>query len=110
MANGRADISNMEIIIAIAAVIVLYLIINRMRNSDPLNRRCAAEICELLTSKDDIYPEQIAEIFMRNARYNKQAGHVVSMVPALLIEAGYPKEAALGTVPMLRAAQMLVPK
>lgn len=100
----------MEIIIAIAVVIVLYLIINRMRNTDPLNRKCAAEICELLTSNDEITPDQIAEIFMTNARYNKQAGHVVSMVPALLIKAGYPKDAALGTVPLLRAAQMLVPK
>ena len=100
----------MEIIIAIVAVIVLYLIINRMRNRDPLNRKCAAEICELLTSEEEISPDQIAEIFMRNARYNKQAGHIVSMVPALLIETGYPKEAALSTVPLLRSAQMLVPK
>lgn len=100
----------MEIILVIAALIVLYLIVNGKRNADPLNRKCAAEICELLTSKDECTPQEIAEIFMNNARYNKQAGHVVSMVPALLIKAGYPREAAMSIVPQLRTAQMLVPK
>lgn len=101
----------MEILLGIVAIVVLYLVVNRSRNSDPLNRKCAAEICELLVSgQEEITPEQIAEIFKQNARYQKQASHIVSMVPALLINAGYPKEAAMATVPMLRAAQMLVPR
>lgn len=100
----------MEIFLVIAAIIVLYLVVNGKRNSDPLNRKCAAEICELLTTKEEYTPQEIAEIFMNNARYNKQAGHVVSMVPALLIKAGYPREAAMNIVPLLRSAQMLIPK
>ncbi|MEX2327981.1 MAG: hypothetical protein WD558_09640 [Pseudomonadales bacterium] len=103
----------MEIVLILfflLAAVVIYLIVNRMRNTDPLNRKCAAEICEYLTTKEDCSPDEIAEIFMRNARYNKQAGHIVSMVPALLIHAGYPRESAMNIVPLLRAAQMLVPK
>jgi len=100
----------MEIFLVIVALVVLYLVVNRKRNSDPLNRKCAAEICELLTSKDECSPQEIAEIFMNNARYKKQAGHVVSMIPALLIKTGYPRDAAMSIVPLLRSAQMLVPK
>ena len=101
----------MEIIAGvIVAIIVIYLITNGRNNSDPLNRKCAAEICELLVSKGDVTPEEIASIFISNARYNKQAGHIVSMVPALLIKAGLQKDGAMSIVPLLRAAQMLVPK
>jgi len=100
----------MEIVGAIVAIIVIYLVINGRRNSDPMNRKCAAEICELLVSKEEVYPEEITNLFLSNARYNKQAGHVVSMVPALLIKAGHPKDLAMSTVPLLRAAQMIVPK
>jgi C4-dicarboxylate transporter len=36
----------MEIAIGLIVVVVIaYLIINGRRNSDPLNRKCAAEIC-----------------------------------------------------------------
>ena len=94
----------------IGALVALYLIINGKRNSDPLNRKCAAEICELITSRPDCSPQEIATIFVNNARFNTQAGHVVSMVPALLIKAGYPQQQAMSVVPLLRAAQLLVPK
>ncbi len=100
----------MEIVGAIVVVIVIYLIINGRRNSDPLNRKSAAEICELLVSKDEVTLEEIANVFFSNARYNKQAGHIVSMVPSLLIKAGYPKDSAMSLVPLLRSAQMLVPR
>lgn len=101
----------MEFLGAIIAIIIIYLVVNKVRNSDPLNRKCAAEICNLLTrSEEDITAAQVADIFMANARYNKQAGHIVSMVPALLIEEGYPKNAAMSTVPLLREAQMMIPK
>jgi len=100
----------MEIIIGLVLVVFLYLIINGKRNSDPLNRKCAAEICELITSNEECTPEEIAEIFKNNVRYNKQAGHVISMIPALLIKAGYPKDVAMNVVPLLRSAQILVPR
>ena len=100
----------MEIILFIAVIIGLYLIINGKRNSDPLNRKCAAEICELVTSTDDCTPEEIVEIFRNNARYRKQASHVVSMVPPLLMKAGHPQNIAMGIVPLLREAQTLMPK
>ena len=36
----------MEIILGIVAVAIAgYLVVNGKRNSDPLNRKCAAEIC-----------------------------------------------------------------
>lgn len=100
----------MEVLGVIVAIIAIYLVVNRKRNSDPLNRKCAAEICTLIVSGDNVTSEEIAEIFMSNARYNKQAGHIVSMVPALLIEEGLPKNFAMSTVPLLRTAQMMIPK
>lgn len=100
----------MEILAVLFGIVVIYLVINGKRNSDPLNRKCAAEICEYLVSKEECSPDEIAEIFINNARYNKQAGHIVSMVPTLLIKAGYPKDEAMNTLPLLRAAQILTPK
>lgn len=101
----------MEILLGIAAaVVVIYLIVNGSRNRDPHNRKCAAEICEYLTSRDEFDPMEIQQIFMNNARYQKQANHIVSMVPVLLIKAGYPKDAAMAIVPMVRSAAMLLPK
>ena len=102
-------VSVMEIVGVLVAIVVVYLIINGRRNSDPLNRKCAAEICDLLVKNEKVTPEDIAKIFSNNARYNKQAGHVISMVPSLLIQAGYPKDGAMSIVPLLRSAQILVP-
>lgn len=99
-----------EIIGVILVIIVIYSIINGQRNRDPLNRKCAAEICEILIAKKEISPQEIADVFTTNARYNKQAGHIVSMVPALLIESGVPRPSAMSFVPLLRAAQTLIPK
>lgn len=103
-----------EILIGIGAVLVVlilsYLVINGKRNSDPLNRKCAAEICEYITTSDEPMPDEIAEIFMRNARYKAQANHVLSMVPPLLMSAGIPQPAAMSVVPLLRAAAAMVPK
>jgi hypothetical protein len=88
----------------VAALVVGYLVFNGKRNSDPLNRKCAAEICEYLTSATDAGVPGIHEIFMRNARYQAQANHVVSMVPVLLMNAGVPRERAMSIVSMLRSA------
>ncbi|GEC14641.1 hypothetical protein [Nitrobacter winogradskyi] len=101
----------MEIILGIVAVAVgSYLIINGKRNADPLNRKCAAEICEYLADSPERDPTKIFGIFMSNARYQKQALHVISMVPVLLIKAGHPKEQAMGEVPFIRAVAMSLPK
>jgi len=87
-----------------------YLLLNWKRNSDPLNRKCAAEICEYVTSVPQISVDEICAIFMRNARYKAQANHVLSMVPALLMKAGYPKDASMNVVPILRAAAAMIPR
>lgn len=96
-------------LLAVALAVGCYLLLNGKRNSDPLNRKCAAEICEYVAGPGDISIEGIRDIFMRNARYKKQANHVVSMVPVLLIKAGYPKDVAMGVVPLLREAASEVP-
>lgn len=103
----------MEFLLVIGAIVVLYLIVNGKRNSDPLNRKCAAEICDFLVDNvgnEECTPENIAEIFTNNARYYKQAGHIVSMIPPLLMQAGISKSSALSIVPLLRSAQELIPR
>ena len=101
----------MEIFLVLLGLLVGgYLLLNWKRNSDPLNRKCAAEICEYVTSSPQISVEEIREIFMRNARYKAQANHVLSMVPVLLIKAGYPKDASMNVVPILRAAAAMIPR
>jgi hypothetical protein len=101
----------MEIAIGLIAVVVIaYLIINGRRNSDPLNRKCAAEICEYLATAKAPDPADLHAIFMTNARYQAQAMHVVSMVPVLLIKAGYPKDAAMNVAPLIRAVAITLPK
>ena len=94
----------------IAALVVGYLIINGRRNSDPMNRKCAAEICSYVTSTISPDPCDIRDILMRNARYRSQANHVISMVPPILIKAGWPRDIAMGFSPVLRAATTLVPR
>jgi hypothetical protein len=101
----------MEIVLLIVGVAIGgYLLLNWKRNSDPLNRKCAAEICEYVASSYQISVEDIYAIFMRNARYQAQANHVLSMVPPLLIRAGYPKDASMSVVPILRAAAAMIPR
>ena len=100
----------MEIYLGIVGIIVLYLVITGSRNRDPLNRKCAAEICEYLVTNSAHDPYAIRDIFMRNARYQKQATHVVSMVPALLIMNGIPRAAAMAVVPVLRSGAAMVPQ
>lgn len=101
----------MEIIgLAVLVIVFAYLIINRSRNTDPLNRKCAAEICEYLVSTQDIDPEQIKKIFENNARYQKQALHIVSMIPTLLMSAGIPNNNAMSIVPILQIAAFSRPK
>lgn len=101
----------MEIFLVVTGLVVGgYLLLNWKRNSDPLNRKCAAEICEYVTSSPQISVEEIHGIFIRNARYKAQANHVLSMVPALLIRAGYPKETSMNVVPILRAAAAMIPR
>ncbi len=100
----------MEVLVGIAVIVILYLVVNGKRNSDPLNRKCAAEICEYLTTREEFDPLEICEIFETHARYQKQAKHIVSMVPALLINAGYPKDAAMAIVPLLQLAAFSLPK
>ena len=94
----------------LVVMIIFYLIRNGSRNSDPLNRKCAAEICQLITSKQNVEHEDFVQVFMNNARYQKQANHIVSMVPSLLIKAGYPEEFSMSVVPVLRQSAMLLPK
>ncbi|MGM5033864.1 hypothetical protein [Tardiphaga sp. 803_E3_N1_3] len=101
----------MEIVIGdVIAVVITYLVVNGRRNADPLNRKSAAVICEYLAANPHLEPEPIHEMFMRNARYQKQALHIVSMVPALLIKAGYPKQPAMAVAPFLRAVALSVPR
>jgi hypothetical protein len=94
----------------ILGVVAWYLLRNGKRNGDPLNRKCAAEICEYLTGSDQLSASDIAEIFMRNARYRTQARHIVSMVPAILIKAGYPREQSTSFVPIMYQAAALIPE
>jgi hypothetical protein len=98
------------LVIGVVILAAAYLLRNWKRNSDPLNRKCAAEICEYLTSSSEVSVEGVREIFMRNARYQTQANHVLSMVPALLIKAGYPRDASMSFVPLMRAAAASVPQ
>ncbi|MFB2765683.1 MULTISPECIES: hypothetical protein [Marinobacter] len=94
----------------IVLLVVMYGVINGSRNSDPLNRKCAAEICEYLTSTEDFDPVEIQAIFQEHARYQKQANHVASMVPALLINAGIPKDAAMQIYPLVKSAAAMQPR
>jgi hypothetical protein len=98
------------IIGGVIAIAFLYFMINGSRNSDPMNRKCAAEICEYLTSREDFDPIEIQEIFKEHARYQKQANHIVSMVPVLLMKAGYPRDATMAIVPLLRSAALMQPR
>jgi hypothetical protein len=101
----------MEILLGIIAlIVVVYLISNKTKNSDPLNRKCAAEICEYLVSTDQVDPQEIALIFDTHARYQKQALHIVSMIPNLLINGGIPSKDAMSLVPLLQMAALLRPK
>ncbi len=101
----------MEIAIGLVAIVIVgYLVLNGRRNSDPLNRKCAAEICEYLATSQTPDPSDVRAIFMNNARYQAQAMHVVSMVPALLLKAGYPKDAAMSVAPLIRTVALTLPK
>jgi len=100
----------MIFLLAVGVLVVGYLFLNGRRNSDPLNRKCAAELCEYLTSQGQIDVEEIQGIFLRNARYRKQANHVLSMVPVILVRAGYPRDMAMNCVPLLRMAIADIPK
>ena len=97
---------------AVVVLIAWYLIRNGRRNSDPLNRKAAAEICEYLMTPDPGPSDtmDIVEIFRQNARYRSQAKHVASMVPALLINAGVPREIALSSHQTVMKAVELLPE
>jgi hypothetical protein len=94
----------------IVLLVVLYGVFNGSRNSDPLNRKCAAKICEYLTIREDFDPVEIQAIFQEHARYQKQANHVASMVPALLINSGIPKDAAIQIYPLVKSAAAMQPR
>lgn len=87
-----------------AAVITIFLMRNASRNSDPLNRQAAAEICEYLASTQFAEVEDVALILERHDRSNSQGNHIASMVPALLQKAGLPTKLALDTQHIVRAA------
>ena len=97
---------------AFLVVLFLHMLWFGRKNSDPLNRKAAAEICEYLTDKAQgaIDLQAIAEIFMRNARYRAQALHVASMIPILLENTGYPKELAKHAMLRVAEAARMVPK
>lgn len=98
---------------AIGGIFVAYLIRNGIRNADPMNRKCAAEICQYIAFNcaedgEDFNELKVFEIFQQNARYRKQGLHVVSMVPALLIKAGHPKDASMALAqPLIMIAAAL---
>jgi len=94
----------------VVLLVVLYGVVNGTRNSDPLNRKCAAEICEYLTSKEEFNPVEIQAIFQEHARYQKQANHVASMVPVLLMNYGIPKDAAMQVYPLVKSAAAMQPR
>ena len=94
----------------IGLLLIFLMLRNGVRNHDPLNRKCAAEICEYLTTRENHDLVEIAGIFKRNARYKSQAIHIASMVQMLLMKAGYPKDAAIAIFPLLKSATLLIPK
>ena len=97
--------------IAIGASVVVYLIFNGRRNSDPMNRKAAAEICDYLVSPgSQSDPSEIAQILMDNARYRSHARHIASMVPVLLNKAGIPWEIAKSSQATILVAAELVPE
>lgn len=98
------------ILVAVVAIIAFFIWNNGKRNSDPLNRKCAAELCEYITAAGKIEPDEIREIFMRNARYNTDANHVATMVPVLLINAGYPRDQAMSIFPLLQSITQTIPR
>lgn len=87
-----------------AAVIIVFLVRNASRNSDPMNRQAAAEICEHLASTQFAEVEDVALILEKHGRSKSQGNHIASMVPALLQRAGIPAKSALDTQHIVRAA------
>jgi len=100
--------------VPLVALLGLYVIRNGSRNSDPMNRRCAAELCELAVSRfeEDIdgFKVEALLIFDAHNRYQSQAMHVASMVAPLLIRAGYPREFAHTVANSLTAVARAIPK
>lgn len=94
----------------VVVLVLLYGMVNGSRNRDPLNRKCAAEICEYLTSREEFDPIDILDIFKQHARYQKQASHVASMIRPLLMKAGYSKDAAMQVYPLVKAAASMQPR
>lgn len=100
----------MWIIFVLIVLALYYLFKNGRRNSDPLNRKCAAEICTLLIEKEDVQIEDVVEVFQENARYRTNAIHICSMVPPLLIKAGFPRQQAMACYGSLKVAASALPK
>lgn len=90
----------------LVAAFVGYGMINGSRNNDPMNRKCASELCHYFVNADIPDSDEIYGIFRSNARYKTQANHVLSMDPIILMKAGCPKDAAISTVPFMRMAIM----
>ena len=40
----------------LVGLVLLYLFTNNSRNSDPLNRKCAAAVCEYVTTQEQLEP------------------------------------------------------
>lgn len=96
--------------IVLVSIVLAYLVLNKSRNSDPLNRKCASEICYYLVNSDELDLTEITLIFDEHARYQKQALHIASMIPSLLISEGVPSKDAMALVPLLQAAALERPK
>lgn len=100
----------MELVIGgVFLIVVLYLWRNGKRNSDPLNRKAAAEICKhIVATAGTPDLDEVVSILMKNARYRKDARHIASMVPALLVGGGIPHDMARSVHgPLLQAANTL---
>jgi hypothetical protein len=96
--------------VGIAALVVAYLVVNARRNSDPLNRKCAAEICAYLTQEGPVRVDVLRQIFLHNARYKSQAKQVLSMVRSRLKRVGLKGEEAMSRVRLLRAVVSEIPR
>lgn len=94
----------------IGLLAVIYLVRNGGRNSNPHNRKAAAEICEHLTSYE-VEPniDEIVQILKNNARYRKDAIHIASMVPVILKKNGMPWEVAKHTHGIILLAANYLP-
>jgi hypothetical protein len=98
------------LLILLVFPIIIYLIVNYRRNSDPLNRKTASEICRSVVEHEFVDHDLVEKIFRENARYQKQASHVASMIPKLLQINGCPRDLSLTIAMEVKQIAQKMPK